>query len=462
MTHSRHAIKWWILLAVGTGTFMSALDISVVNTILPVVSKVFGADVATIEWVVIIYLLLVSGLLPIFGRLGDMYGHKPIYLLGFAIFIVSSVLCGLSPTIIYLIIFRGLQALGAAMLSANSPAILTKNFPDEQRGQALGLQATMTYLGLTAGPSLGGWLTDLISWRAVFFINLPVGLAALALSIGFIPKDQHSHNSEKFDWGGALLFMSSLIALLLALNQAHNWGWTSLLTIGLISSALILFGLFVYLESHVSNPMIDLRLFTHRVFSLSVTSAVINYICVYAIVFLMPFYLIAAREFSPAQAGLILTAQPIVMAIIAPLSGTISDRIGTRTLTVLGMTILAAGLLLLSRLNPISPISEIMLALSVCGLGIGIFISPNTSALMGSAPRARQGIAAGIMATSRNVGMVLGVGLAGAVFNTVVAQFPQPVEASRYLAISYSFMVATVIAVIGIFTALTTIKKIDL
>lgn len=441
---------------------MSALDISVVNTILPVVSKVLGADVATVEWVVIIYLLLVSGLLPIFGRLGDMYGHKPIYLTGFAIFILSSVLCGLSPAIHYLIIFRGMQALGAAMLSANSPAILTKNFPAEQRGQALGLQATMTYLGLTVGPSLGGWLTDLFNWRAVFFINVPVGLAALVLSMIFIPKDQRPYKNERFDWVGALLFMFSLITLLLALNQAHNWGWTSPLTIGLILSALILFVFFIYLEKRTSNPMIDLKLFSQRVFSLSVTSAIINYICVYAIVFLMPFYLIAGREFSPSQAGLILTAQPIVMAVIAPLSGTISDRIGTRPLTVLGMAFLAAGLWFLSRLNALSPISEIMLALSVCGLGIGIFISPNTSALLGAAPSARQGIAAGIMATSRNVGMVLGVGLAGAVFNTVVAHFPQSVEASSYLAISYSFMVAAVFAVIGIFTALSTYKKLDL
>ena len=459
MTRTRLATKWWILLAVGAGTFMSALDISVVNTILPVISKVLGADVATVEWVVIIYLLLVSGLLPIFGRLGDMYGHKPVYLTGFAIFIISSVLCGLSPAIHYLIIFRGLQALGAAMLSANSPAILTKNFPAEQRGQALGLQATMTYLGLTVGPSLGGWLAGLISWRAVFFINIPVGLAALALSIIVIPNDQRSQNSEKFDWGGALLFMSSLIALLLALNQAHNWGWTSLQTLGLIFSGLILFGLFVYLEGYVSNPMIDLRLFKQRVFTLSVTSAVINYICVYAVVFLMPFYLIAEREFSPAQAGLILTAQPIVMAIIAPLSGTVSDRIGTRIPTVLGMSILAAGLVLLSRLNAISPVSEIMLALSVCGFGIGIFISPNTSALLGSAPRARQGIAAGIMATSRNVGMVLGVGLAGAVFNTVIARQVQPSADVGYLAITYSFIAAAIIAVIGILSALSTYKE---
>ncbi len=441
---------------------MSALDISVVNTILPVVSKVLGVDVATVEWVVIIYLLLVSGLLPIFGRLGDMYGHKPVYLTGFAIFILSSVLCGLSPAIHYLIIFRGLQALGAAMLSANSPAILTKNFPAEQRGQALGLQATMTYLGLTIGPSLGGWLTDLFNWQAVFFINVPVGISALVLSMIFIPKDRRSYRSERFDWGGALLFMFSLITLLVALNQAHNWGWASPLTIGLISFALTLFVLFIYLEKRTPNPMIDLKLFSQRVFSLSVTSAIINYICVYAIVFLMPFYLIAGREFSPSQAGLILTAQPIVMAVIAPLSGTISDRIGTRPLTVLGMAFLAVGLWFLSRLNALSPIGEIILALSVCGLGIGIFISPNTSALLGAAPRARQGIAAGIMATSRNVGMVLGVGLAGAVFNTVVAQFPQPVEASRHLAISYSFMVAAVIAVIGMFTALSAGKKIDL
>jgi MFS family permease len=165
---------------------MSALDGSVVNTTLPLITRYFGSTVANVEWVITVYLLVLSGLLLSFGRLGDLQGHKRVYLTGFTIFIASSALCGLARSVNGLILYRGLQALGGAMLMANSPAILTKNFPASQRGQALGLQATMTYLGLTAGPSLGGWLADQFSWRAVFYINVPVGLIALFLSARFI------------------------------------------------------------------------------------------------------------------------------------------------------------------------------------------------------------------------------------------------------------------------------------
>ncbi|HSO27741.1 MAG TPA: MFS transporter, partial [Anaerolineales bacterium] len=200
--------KWAVLAAVGLGTFMSALDISVINLALPAIQQTFSASIAAVEWVAIIYLLLVSGLLLSFGRVGDLYGHRRIYLAGFVGFIISSVLCGLAPSALALVALRAVQAVGAAMLSANSPAILTKAFPARQRGQALGLQATMTYLGLTLGPFIGGWLTQAFTWRAVFFINLPVGLAALALSYRFVPHDHPATRTGVFDWPGALLFMS--------------------------------------------------------------------------------------------------------------------------------------------------------------------------------------------------------------------------------------------------------------
>jgi MFS family permease len=219
--------KWLVLLAVGVGTFMSALDGSVVNTILPVVRSAFGSDIATVEWVVTVYLLVVSGLLLSFGRLGDLRGHKITYVSGFAVFVISSALCGLAPSVGSLVAFRGVQALGAAMLFANGPAILTGNFPAVQRGQALGLQATMTYLGLTAGPALGGILAARFGWRSVFYINVPVGALALALSARFIPRDRPAERSGRFDIAGAGTFLLSLVALLLALNQGHDWGWTS-------------------------------------------------------------------------------------------------------------------------------------------------------------------------------------------------------------------------------------------
>jgi EmrB/QacA subfamily drug resistance transporter len=448
--------KWLVLIAIGASTFMSALDTSVVNTVLPVINQSFGSEIATVEWVVTIYLLIVSGLLLSFGRLGDMRGHKQVFLIGFTIFITSSALCGWAPSIGALIAFRGFQAIGAAMLASNSPAILTKNFPASQRGQALGLQATMTYLGLTAAPSLGGWLTDLISWRSVFYINVPVGLAAFILSWKFIPQDRKTENQEKFDLPGGVLFLASLIALLLGLNQGYAWGWTSLPILSLIIFAGFFLAIFIFVERRSSSPMLDLSLFKNRVFSASTISALINYIAVFSILLLLPFYLIQGREFSPSQAGLILTIQPIIMAIVAPISGGISDRIGTRIPSVLGMLILSLGLILMSRLGPYSPIYEIGIALGIVGLGTGTFISPNNSAIMGSAPGQRQGIAAGILATARSTGMVLGVGLAGAIFTTILAGYVG--ENTIYAATRASFIIAAILATIGAFTS--AVKKI--
>ena len=440
--------KWLILLAVGIGTFMAALDGSVVNTILPVIRTYFKSDIAGVEWAVIIYLLVVSSLLLTFGRLGDLQGNKRIYVSGFLIFIASSAVCGLSPTVSVLVIARGIQALGAAMLFANSPAILTKSFPPHQRGQVLGMQATMTYLGLTAGPSLGGWLTQNFGWRSVFYMNVPIGLLAFGLSMAFITNEKSATAStERFDWLGALLFGGGLIALLLGLNEGQAWGWASVGILGSLLAAIILLGAFLWVEGHTSFPMLDLSLFRKRIFAASTTSAVLNYMSLYCVIFLMPFYLLQGRGFNPAEAGLLLTAQPIVMAIAAPISGLLSDRIGSRVLSTLGMAIMAVGLFLLSRLGPTSSNPTILISLAVTGLGTGIFISPNTSALLGSAPRQRQGIASGILATARNVGMVLGVGLAGAVFSIVTANQG---ETGLFSAVQLGLMIGAGIAMVGV------------
>jgi EmrB/QacA subfamily drug resistance transporter len=443
--------KWLVLIAIGMSTFMSALDTSVVNTVLPIITKSFESHIATVEWVVIIYLLIVSGLLLSFGRLGDIRGHRTVFLIGFSIFIISSALCGMSPTIEFLILFRGLQAIGAAMLAANSPAILTKSFPSSQRGQALGLQATMTYLGLTVAPSLGGWLTDLVSWRAIFYINIPVGISAFVLAWMFIPSDEGKKLHESFDFPGALLFLAGLVALLLGLNQGYAWGWFSPAIIGLFVFAAIFLAVFIYVEKRRTNPLLDLSLFRNRAFSSSVISAVLNYIAVFSILLLMPFYLLEGRGFTPSQAGLILTVQPIVMAVVAPIAGSFSDRIGTRIPTVTGMIVLAGGIFLMSRFGPATPIYQIAIALGIVGLGTGTFISPNNSAIMGAAPRERQGIAAGLLATARSTGMVLGVGLAGAIFTTILESRIGP--NTVYMAFSASLITAAGLAALGAFSS---------
>ncbi len=434
-------------MAVGIGTFMSALDGSVVNTILPVIRTYFSSDVAGVEWTVVIYLLVVSSLLLSFGRLGDLRGHKGIYIWGFVIFVAASAACGLAPSVGFLVSARGVQAIGAAMLFANAPAILTKSFPPSQRGQALGMQGTMTYLGLTVGPSLGGWLAQSFGWRAVFYINVPVGLLAFVLSILYVEAEMpDTAHAERFDTAGALTFAVGLFALLLALNEGHDWGWTSPAVLACLVAAVALLGTFLWLENRQAAPMLDLSLFRARVFSAATASAILNYVCLYFVVFLMPFYLIQGRNLGPAEAGLYLTAQPIIMAIVAPISGSLSDRMGSRLLSTLGMLILAIGLFVLSRLGPASPAGLTVGGLALAGLGTGIFVSPNTSALLGSAPRQRQGIASGILATARNVGMVLGVGLAGAILTTFTAAGG---DAMLFSAIATGFVVAGGLGVVG-------------
>ncbi|NUO65357.1 MAG: MFS transporter [Gemmatimonadaceae bacterium] len=444
--------RWWVLVTIGIGTFMSALDGSVVNTLLPVLSRELHTGIAAIEWVTTIYLLVISALLLSVGRAGDMFGHRHLYLAGFVIFVIGSALCGLSRSAHTLIALRALQATGAAMLYATAPAILTRTFPATQRGRALGAQGTFTYLGLTAGPSLGGWLAGAFGWRSVFYINVPVGIVAILLALRSIAPDHVRQQSERFDFGGAAAFTAGLVALLLALDQGHAWGWGSPRIVGLLVAAAGVLALFVRIEQRRESPMLDLTLFRRRVFSAATVSALLNYMCVYAVLFVLPFLLIQGRGLSVQRAGLVLTAQPIVMAVVAPVSGTLSDRIGSRGLATAGMLLLAAGLAWLALLARDGSLTSIAAALAVVGLGVGTFVSPNNSALMGAAPGYRQGIASGVLATARNVGMALGVGFAGAVFTTVVAHASLPADGLA-AGVRASLFGAAIVATIGAVTS---------
>jgi EmrB/QacA subfamily drug resistance transporter len=439
--------RWWVLVAIGTGSFMSAMDGSVVNTILPIIRDAFNSNVAAIEWVVTVYLLVLSGLLLSFGRLGDLRGHRTVYVWGFVIFVLGSAMCGLSWSPLALVIFRGIQAIGGAMLASNASAIVTGNIPAEERGRAFGLVAMLTYLGLTVGPSLGGGLTHAFGWRTVFYINVPVGTLATTLSLVFIPKDSPTESNQRFDLPGAVIFLAGLATLMLGLNKGADWGWASPTILGLLVGALLLLVVFVLIERRSSAPMLDLTLFRVPLFSTSTVAAVLNYLCVYSITFLMPFYLIQGRGLNPAQAGLILTAQPLIMAITSPISGALSDRFGSRGPGMFGMGVLAGGMFLLSTLSPETELWLVALGLAVVGVGTGAFISPNTSALMGAAPRQRQGIASGVLAASRNFGMVLGIGMAGAIFTTHLAQNnPQ----ALFKGVDAGFLAAGVVAILGV------------
>ncbi|HEX6558548.1 MAG TPA: DHA2 family efflux MFS transporter permease subunit [Longimicrobiales bacterium] len=442
--------RWLILAPIGVGTFMSALDSSIVNIILPVVRGDLHATVAGVEWIAVVYLLIVSSLLLGAGRAGDLYGQKRFYCAGFLVFVLGSALCGFAHSLPTLVLYRAVQALGAAALFANAPAILSHVFAQE-RGRALGIVGTMTYLGVTTGPPLGGWIVSHFGWRWVFFINVPIGLLAFVLALRVIPDMRPSRQVERFDWLGAVLFAAGLIALLSALNQGHAWGWTSPQLLGLLLLGGVLAASFIAYESRITGPMLDLTLFQNATFSSTTVAALLQYVANVGAMFVAPFLLMQGRGLDPQHAGLIIAAQPLIMAATSPFSGIMSDRFGSRGLSIAGMALITVGEFLVALSAHAQSVWLIAAAFSLVGLGVGLFVTPNNSALLGAAPRHRQGIASGIMATARNVGMMLGIGVVGAVYTSLLPRGSGAHQAETVVhAATVSLMVAAATALLAL------------
>lgn len=453
-----------ILAAIGIGTFMAPLDSSVVNIALPSISTYFHASLATVEWVVMAYLLVISSLLLTFGRLGDLYGHKRIYITGFVIFTVGSFLCGLSPTIINLIVFRAMQAIGAGMLMAMGPAIITDITPPQERGKALGIIAVAVSVALAAGPVVGGILTDTLGWPSIFYINLPIGILASFLAYRVIP-DLQGREAQPFDIKGAVTIFFALLFILLPLSYTEKVGWGNPYVLGGLTVGVILLGFFIRLENRINFPMMDLTLFKNRLFSMSNLSALLSYIALFTIFLLMPFYLQQLRGLSPSQAGLLMIPAPLTTMFIAPLAGTLSDRTDTRYIASLGMAIMTVGMVILSTLRADSGIAVIIVGMIVVGIGSGMFQTPNNSAIMGAVPANRRGIASGLLAAMRNLGMILGVAVAGTVFtnrmgylsNTLAEQGLAGLELKTQAftgALHLTYLVAAAITAAAVFTSL--------
>ncbi|MGE5577682.1 MAG: MFS transporter [Syntrophothermus sp.] len=462
--HNTDRYKWLALATVGIGTFMAPLDGSVVNIALPHIASALRAGLTTVEWVVMMYLLVISTLLLTYGRLGDMIGHKPVYLAGFVIFTIGSLLCGLSPTIGYLIAFRAVQAIGAGMMMAIGPAIVTSAFPAHERGKALGINAMVVATALALGPTIGGLLVGAFGWRSIFFINLPIGVFGTLWALRVLHMNP-VNPGQTFDVHGAVTIFVALTALLLALSKGQDLGWSSPQTAGLFGTAAVFGLLFLVNERRSAQPMMDLSLFRNKMFSAANVSALLNFMAQSAVTFLMPFYLENVRHLEAARAGMVISSMPLVVLVVAPFSGSLSDKIGSRLLSSTGMAIITIALALLGGLGAATPLALISAALAVAGLGAGLFQSPNNSAIMGSVPKHRLGIASGMLASMRNIGMVVGVALSGALLTSRL-----PVHTARLsaqgltgdllrkqafvLSLHDAYIAAATLAGIGILTSL--------
>jgi EmrB/QacA subfamily drug resistance transporter len=410
--------KWAAFLTVSVSTFMCTVDGSILNVALPKIMDDLAAPLPAVQWVVIAYLLAIVTLLLSFGRLADIRGLMTINALGLAIFSGGSLCCAWSPNVASLIGFRGLQGLGASMVMACGPAVLTRVFPSRELGQAMGLIGTVVGVGLTSGPGLAGLILSHYSWRAIFYINVPLGFLGIFLSWKFIPRKPGDTAAPNFDFVGAAFMALALAGFLLTGSMGSRWGWGDLKTLLGLSITVIFCPLFIWWEQGNAAPVVDLSLFRVRSFRLALSAAICLFVSYFIAFFLMPFYLTKVLVCPIGQVGMLLMVPPLVSMVVAPVSGWFSDRIGPRLLTTTGLTVVAGALLQASRFTEVTRISEIALCLGIMGLGAALFQPPNTSSIMRVVPLARLGVASGLVAMSRNLGMVIGVALAGALFSS--------------------------------------------
>jgi EmrB/QacA subfamily drug resistance transporter len=361
------------------------------------------------------YLLVLVATVAAVGRFADMWGHKLLYVYGFGIFIVGSALCGLAPNLGMLIGFRALQAVGAALLQANSVAIIVLAVPKASLGKAIGIQGAAQAVGLALGPSVGGFLLAAGGWRLIFFVNVPFGLVGMIAGLLLVPRSRHLQARVRFDWTGLALFFPAVVAVLTAISLGNSKGWTSPSILGLFGIGIALAFGFVRREGRCGDPMLDLALFRRSRFSAGIASGMLSYLVMFGVLFLVPFYLERGLRLGSGQAGLELMVMPLALGITAPVAGRLADRLGARSLTIAGMATSAGALAVLGALRPSTPVFLTLLAL--VGVGLGLFTPPNNAAIMASVPQAQSGLASGVLNMTRGMGTALGLALTGLVFD---------------------------------------------
>src|ERR1700733_3263661 len=453
---------WLVVGTVCIGAFMGQVDASIAQLVLPDVERDFHVSIGAAAWVSIAYLLVAAAMLPVFGRLADMFGRKLLYCGGFVVFVTGSALCGLARSLDTLVAARVVQALGAGLLQANAIAIIVAAAAEARRGRALGLQSAAQAVGLSAGPALGGFLIAALGWRWGFWINLPVGVLGAVLGLLVLPRTERrprtatpnaaTPRAATFDLAGAVLLVPSLGLLMFALNEAGHAGLRSPLLIGPLLVGLLLLIGFVRREQRTISPVIDLGLFRNAVFVAGNVAGLLSYAMLFGAFFVLPFVLEQAYDDSSLTAGLRLSVIPAALGLVAPLSGALYDRLGARFLTVSGMVAALVGLLALSFALEDGRLILATASLALFGIGQGLFTAPNNSAIMASAAAEQSGQAGGVLFVMRSLGMSLGISLASVILAWQLPVLPGRAQAT--LGIPAQFLVQGAVASFLTFAAL--------
>lgn len=403
--------RWMILFTVVSATFMATLDGSIVNVALPNMSDKLNVSMASIEWVVTSFLITISAAILIFGRLGDIKGKTKVFKFGVVVFTLGSLLCGLTDSLPMLVSARVIQAIGAAAAMGTNQGIVTQAFPANERGRALGVLGTFVALGAMAGPPLGGIIVSAFGWEYIFLVNVPIGIFVFASSIKIFPKSTTA-TGEKFDGLGAVLFAAATILSFGALVEGQSIGYDNPYMIASFAVSIITFALFILAEAKAPQPLLYLKIFSNSLFTISILCGFISFIVISASNIILPFYFQDALKLTPAAAGFFMMVSPIVLSVVAPCSGYLSDKIGSEILTLIGLALTGLGLFLISSLNETSGVFLIIIFIAIMSAGNGMFQSPNNSLVMSTVTHDKLGIAGSVNALIRNLGMVIGTSLA--------------------------------------------------
>ena len=440
--------KFVVLTAVAISSFLPPFMGSATDIVIPSVGREFKADAIILGWVSTSY-LLAAGIFSVpFGKIADIKGRKKLFVAGLFAFSIASFLSGISPSVEHLIVFRVIQGMGGAMIYATGYALITSVFPRAERGRAIGISASSTYTGLCIGPTLGGFLTQNFGWRSVFLINVPIASLAAALALWKLKGEWVGKGGEKFDFLGSVIYSLTLLLIIYGLTKS-----SMILSIG----GLVLLLVFILYESRIDNPVLEVGLFRRNVtFSLSCLAALLNYAATFAVEFILSLYLQYAKGFDPQQAGMVLIAQPALMAVFAPVAGWLSDRVEPRMVASAGMAVTTLALLVFSWIESSTSLNLIIMNLMLLGFGLGLFTSPNTNAIMSSVERKFFGTASATVATVRLIGQILSMALTMFVFSIVMGTVEITPEYYALLIKSSKmvFRIFTTLCFIGIFASL--------
>jgi EmrB/QacA subfamily drug resistance transporter len=428
--------RWWTLAAMCFALFMVMLDNTVVNVALPSIQRDFNASISSLEWTVNAYTLVFAVLLVTGGRLGDIFGRVRMFLFGVVVFALSSAFIGFAPDDTWLVAGRAVQGVGAAFMMPGTLSIISNAFPPAERGKAIGTWAGVSAIALALGPLVGGWLTEDVSWRAIFFLNLPVAAGAIAVTLFAAHESRDETVSRQVDIPGIATLTIGLTALVLALVEGNSWGWGSPEIIALLLSAAIGLGAFVAIERRSAAPIVDFDFFRSRSFvGANVVAFAVSF-SMLAVFFFLTLYMQNILGYSPLEAGVRFLPSTLIIIVAGPVAGRLTDKIGPRPLITSGMVLVAISLLWQSRLQVDSSYLFLLPAFMLLGIGMGLVMSPMSTAAMNSVDRTKAGVASGTLSMSRMVGGTFGVAVLGALVATVgrhdlTQSLPQLPDATR-------------------------------